>query len=139
MSNEAYPIHHRDSVNLTEIVHYKGSNSAELDLGSVQPGDFMYATDTDTQYISEGADNWQAVQLQNHKVSLPAGSPGTADAGQVILTASNTLSEDDAIPQIATAGSHITSAGISNTTVTTKVAVVINGTTYYLLATTNGS
>lgn len=53
--------------------------------------------------------------------------------GSVDLTAGNT------IPYFRSEGTGMTGAGITNTTVTHKIAIKVNGTVYYLLATTNGT
>ena len=53
--------------------------------------------------------------------------------GSVDLTAGNT------IPYIRSEGTGMTGAGITNTAVTHKIAIKVNGTVYYLLATTDGT
>lgn len=53
--------------------------------------------------------------------------------GSVDLTAGNT------IPYFRSEGTGMTGAGITSTTVTHKIAIKVNGTVYYLLATTNGT
>lgn len=63
-------------------------------------------------------------------------SSGPADTAQlysVDLTAGNT------ILGLYCEGTGVTGAGITSTTVTTKIAIKVNGTVYYLLATTNGT
>jgi hypothetical protein len=57
----------------------------------------------------------------------------TIQIGSVDLTAGNT------IPYVRAEGTGITGAGITSTTVTHKIAIKVNGTVYYLLATTNGT
>lgn len=63
-------------------------------------------------------------------------SSGPADTAQlysVDLTAGNT------ILGLYCEGTGVTGAGITSTAVTTKIAIKVNGTVYYLLATTNGT
>lgn len=65
-----------------------------------------------------------------------APSTGPADTVQLFSvdrTAGNT------IPGIRCEGNGVTNAGITSTTVTTKIAVQVNGTIYFLLATTNAT
>ena len=65
-----------------------------------------------------------------------APSSGPADTVQLFSvdrTAGNT------IPGIRCEGSGVTNAGITSTTVTHKIAMQVNGTIYYLLATTNAT
>lgn len=62
-----------------------------------------------------------------------------AAAADSIQLHSVDLSAGNTIPVIRTEGTGITGAGITSTTVTHKVAVNVNGTVYYLLATTNGT
>ncbi len=76
-----------------------------------------------------GTDN--ALVLRNGAVG-----DATADIVQVI---SDDLSAGNTILALRTEGTGITGAGVTSTTVTHKVALKINGTVYYLLATTNGT
>ena len=65
-----------------------------------------------------------------------APTTGPADTVQLFSvdrTAGNT------IPAVRCEGSGVTNAGITSTTVTTKIAMQVNGTIYYLLATTNAT
>lgn len=72
-------------------------------------------------------------------LSIGSGTePSTAVADSIQL-GSVDLSAGNTIPFIRAEGTGITAAGITNTTVTNKIAVKINGTVYYLLATTNGT
>ena len=64
----------------------------------------------------------------------PAGS--ATDAVQLY---SVDLSAGNTIPAFYCEGSGVTGAGITSTTVTHKIATKVNGTVYYLLATTNGT
>lgn len=64
--------------------------------------------------------------------------PTTGPAGTVQLFTS-TRSASNTIPAIFTEGSGVTNAAITNTTVTNKIAIKINGTIYYLLATTSAA
>lgn len=65
-------------------------------------------------------------------------APTVTPTGTHTLYSSN-LSASNTIPSVWTEGTGITGAGITNVTVTTKVAIRVNGTVYYLLATTNGT
>ena len=64
--------------------------------------------------------------------------PTTGPAGSVQFFTS-TRSASNTIPAIFTEGSGVTNAAITNTTVTNKIAIKINGTIYYLLATTSAA
>jgi hypothetical protein len=65
-------------------------------------------------------------------------APSTGPADTVQLYSSD-LSAGNTIPSEFCEGSGVTGAGITSTTVTHKIARRINGTVYYLLATTNGA
>jgi hypothetical protein len=64
--------------------------------------------------------------------------PTTGPAGTVQLFTS-IRSASNTIPAIFTQGTGITDAAITNTTVTNKIAIKVNGTIYYLLATTSAA
>jgi hypothetical protein len=49
------------------------------------------------------------------------------------------LSAGNTIVNLRCEGTGVTGAGITSTTVTHKIAMRVNGTVYYLLATTNGT
>ena len=61
---------------------------------------------------------------------------GPADTVQIY---SVDRSAGNTIPAIYCEGSGVTNAGITSTTVTNKIALKVNGTIYYLLATTNAT
>ena len=65
-----------------------------------------------------------------------APSTGPADTVQIF---SVDRSAGNTIPAVRCEGSGVTNAGITNTTVTNKIAIQVNGTIYYLLATTNAT
>jgi hypothetical protein len=65
-----------------------------------------------------------------------APSTGPADTVQLF---SVDRSAGNTIPAVRCEGSGVTNAGITNTTVTNKIAIQVNGTIYYLLATTNAT
>ena len=65
-----------------------------------------------------------------------APSTGPADTVQLF---SVDRSAGNTIPGIRCEGSGVTNAGITSTTVTHKIAMQVNGTIYYLLATTNAT
>jgi hypothetical protein len=64
--------------------------------------------------------------------------PTTGPAGSVQFFTS-TRSASNTIPAIFCEGSGVTNAGITSTTVTNKIAIKVNGTIYYLLATTSAA
>jgi hypothetical protein len=97
----------------------------------------------------------QALTLDaNRNLALNTTSVGTSAAG-VLSVGSGTepssgpadtvqfysvdRSAGNTIPAIYCEGSGVTNAGITNVTVTNKIAIKINGTVYYLLATTNAT
>ena len=72
-------------------------------------------------------------------LSIATGTePTTGPAGSVQFFTS-TRSASNTIPAIFTEGSGVTNAAITNTTVTNKIAIKVNGTIYYLLATTSAA
>jgi hypothetical protein len=72
-------------------------------------------------------------------LSIATGTePTTGPAGSVQLFTS-TRSASNTIPAIFCEGSGVTNAGITSTTVTNKIAIKVNGTIYYLLATTSAA
>ena len=72
-------------------------------------------------------------------LSIATGTePTTGPAGTVQFFTS-TRSASNTIPAIFTEGSGVTNAAITNTTVTNKIAIKVNGTIYYLLATTSAA
>jgi hypothetical protein len=97
----------------------------------------------------------QALTLDaNRNLALNTTSVGTSAAG-VLSVGSGTepssgpadtvqfysvdRSAGNTIPAIYCEGSGVTNAGITNVTVTNKIAIKINGTVYYLLATTDAT
>lgn len=72
-------------------------------------------------------------------LTLGTGTAPTATAADTVTQYSSDLSAGNTIPSFYTEGTGVTDAGVTSTTVTTKVAVRVNGTVYYLLATTNGT
>ena len=64
--------------------------------------------------------------------------PSTSVADQIVM-GSVDLTAGNTIPYFRSEGTGMTGAGITNTTVTHKIAIKVNGTVYYLLATTNGT
>lgn len=67
-----------------------------------------------------------------------ATEPSTAVA-DTIQFYSVDRSAGNTIPALRCEGTGVTDAGITNTTVTNKIAIKVNGTVYYLLATTNAT
>lgn len=64
--------------------------------------------------------------------------PSTSIADQIVM-GSVDLTAGNTIPYVRSEGTGMTGAGITNVTVTHKIAIKVNGTVYYLLATTNGT
>jgi hypothetical protein len=72
-------------------------------------------------------------------LSLGTGTAPTTGPADTVQLFSVDRSAGNTIPAIRCEGSGVTNAGITNTTVTNKIAVQVNGTIYYLLATTNAT
>lgn len=64
--------------------------------------------------------------------------PSTSVADQIVM-GSVDLTAGNTIPYFRSEGTGMTGAGITNTSVTHKIAIKVNGTVYYLLATTDGT
>lgn len=86
-----------------------------------------------------GAAGTAAGSSATRTLVLNTGTAPTTGSSSTVQIYSSAISAGNTIPSIYTEGSGVTGAGITNTTVTTKIAVRINGTVYYLLATTNGT
>jgi hypothetical protein len=74
-----------------------------------------------------------------HTLGLANGTAPNAGITDAVQVYSSDLSAGNTIPSFYTEGSGVSGAGTSNVTVTTKIAIRVNGTVYYLLATTNGT
>lgn len=72
-------------------------------------------------------------------LGLKNGTEPTTGPADTVQIYSVDRSAGNTIPAIYTEGTGVTSAGITSTTVTTKIAIKVNGTIYYLLATTNAT
>jgi hypothetical protein len=72
-------------------------------------------------------------------LSLGTGTAPTTGPADTVQLFSVDRSAGNTIPAVRCEGSGVTNAGITNTTVTTKIAMQVNGTIYYLLATTNAT
>jgi hypothetical protein len=72
-------------------------------------------------------------------LALGTGTAPTTGVADTVQFFSVDRSAGNTIPAIRCEGSGVTNAGITNTTVTNKIAVQVNGTIYYLLATTNAT
>jgi len=72
-------------------------------------------------------------------LSLGSGTAPTTGPADTVQLFSVDRSAGNTIPAVRCEGSGVTNAGITNTTVTTKIAMQVNGTIYYLLATTNAT
>jgi len=72
-------------------------------------------------------------------LAIATGTEPTTSIADQIAVGSVDLSAGNTIPYIRAEGNGITNAGITNVTVTNKIAIKINGTVYYLLATTNAT
>lgn len=72
-------------------------------------------------------------------LSIATGTAPTTGPADTIQIYSTDLSAGNTIPSIYCEGTGVTTTPITNTTVTNKIAVRVNGTVYYLLATTNAT
>jgi hypothetical protein len=72
-------------------------------------------------------------------LSLGTGTAPTTGPADTVQLFSVDRSAGNTIPAVRCEGSGVTNAGITNTTVTTKIAMQVNGTIYFLLATTNAT
>lgn len=72
-------------------------------------------------------------------LSLGTGTAPTTGPADTVQLFSVDRSAGNTIPAIRCEGSGVTNAGITSTAVTNKIAVQVNGTIYYLLATTNAT
>jgi len=70
---------------------------------------------------------------------IGTGTEPTAGATGAVQYFTSTRSASNTIPAILCEGSGVTNAGITSTTVTNKIAIKVNGTIYYLLATTSAA
>lgn len=104
-----------------------GTNKYGIRIGGQTGATNNYSLHTGSGIASLG----DALQLRS--VAAPS---AVADTVQFV---SEDLSAGNTIPSIVCEGTGVVGAGISDVTVTTKVAVKVNGTVYYLLATTVGT
>jgi hypothetical protein len=72
-------------------------------------------------------------------LSLGTGTAPTSGPADTVQLFSVDRSAGNTIPAVRCEGSGVTNAGITSTTVTHKIAMQVNGTIYYLLATTNAT
>ena len=72
-------------------------------------------------------------------LGIKTGTAPTTGPADTIQLYSTDLSAGNTILSLFTEGTGATTAGITNVTVTNKIAIRVNGTVYYLLATTNGT
>ena len=72
-------------------------------------------------------------------LTIETGTAATASPSDTITIYSTDLSAGNTIPSFYCEGTGVTGAGITNVTVTHKIAIRVNGTVYYLLATTNAT
>jgi hypothetical protein len=72
-------------------------------------------------------------------LSIATGTEPTTGPTGTVQWFTSTRSANNTIPAIFTEGSGVTNAAITNVTVTNKIALKVNGTIYYLLATTSAS
>ena len=122
-------------------------NNAQLNIG--QYGNFSGSA---IRFLTVGTDRMRIDKDAN--LYLNTTSSGTSAAGVLSLgtgTAPTTGPADtvqlfsvdrsagNTIPAVYCEGSGVTNAGITSTTVTHKIAMQVNGTVYYLLATTNAT
>jgi hypothetical protein len=72
-------------------------------------------------------------------LALGTGTAPTTGPADTVQLFSVDRSAGNTIPAVRCEGSGVTNAGITSTTVTHKIAMQVNGTIYYLLATTNAT
>lgn len=72
-------------------------------------------------------------------LGIGSGTEPTTGPADTIQLFSVDRSAGNTIPGIRCEGTGVTDAGITNTAVTNKIAIKVNGTIYYLLATTNAT
>jgi hypothetical protein len=72
-------------------------------------------------------------------LTIETGTAATASPADTITIYSTDRSAGNTIPSFYCEGAGVTNAGITNVTVTHKIAMRVNGTIYYLLATTNAT
>jgi len=72
-------------------------------------------------------------------IGVKNGTEPTTGPADTVQLYSVDRSAGNTIPAIYCEGAGVTNAGITSTTVTTKIAIKVNGTIYYLLATTNAT
>jgi len=72
-------------------------------------------------------------------LAVKNGTEPTSGPADTVQIYSVDRSAGNTIPAIYCEGSGVTNAGITSTTVTNKIAIKVNGTVYYLLATTNAT
>jgi len=72
-------------------------------------------------------------------LSLGTGTAPTTGPADTVQLFSVDRTAGNTIPAVRCEGSGVTNAGITSTTVTNKIAVQVNGTIYYLLATTSAT
>jgi len=72
-------------------------------------------------------------------LSLGTGTAPSSGPADTVQLFSVDRSAGNTIPAVRCEGSGVTGAGITNVTVTHKIAMQVNGTIYYLLATTNAT
>lgn len=101
-------------------------------LGSGVVSSSLTSVGTLTSLSVSGAATFSTISVGNS--STP--SSGVADTVQVYAA---DRSAGNTIPAVYCEGTGVTDAGITNTTVTHKIALSVNGTVYYLLATTNAT
>ena len=102
-------------------------------LGSGVVGSSLTSVGTLTSLSVSGAATFSST-ISVGNSSTP--SSGVADTVQVYAA---DRSAGNTIPAVYCEGTGVTDAGITNTTVTHKIALSVNGTVYYLLATTNAA
>lgn len=130
-------------------------SGAKLLLDSVFAGGDTYLTETSANNIAIFTGGSERVRIDGSgNVGVNVTTFGTSAAGvfavkngtepssgpaDTVQIYSVDRSAGNTIPAIYCEGTGVTSAGITSTTVTTKIAIKVNGTVYYLLATTNAT
>jgi hypothetical protein len=129
------------TLNNATVINFKNS------LGTARPVLQMFSDNNVYLEAIDGAIKFRSSGSQLERARISNSEYGiyvfNSGAGSALADAVQVYSVDhsagNTVPAFRTEGTAVTTAGITNTTVTHKVAVYVNGNFYYLLATTNGT
>jgi hypothetical protein len=105
----------------------------------------VFYNDTGTEYARIDSSNNMLLGTTTSPTSgtqcltIETGTAATASPADTVTIYSTDRSAGNTIPSFYCEGAGVTNAGITNVTVTHKIAMRVNGTIYYLLATTNAT